>query len=1036
MKGKILLTFILIALFAFTSFAENKEDEGQANLSFKKPGVIGLVERMDVNKINLPLRNDGKVGEDAQTWYPNGQTTKSFLFAGGFAVSAFVNGEKRASWMASASLIEEWQAGTWGMDPTDDRAKFYVVDKTDGFGSQAYVDWADAVALGADFQDLDSDGLYDPNVDRPDMLGDKIIWCPLNDNTTLSQRTPRLGTLPIGLEIHQMVWAFARADALGDVIFIRYRLINPLDTDADEVIFSVMEDPDVGNADDDLIGCDTTISLGYVYNDGEDDVYGPNPPAHGVDFFQGPVVASPGDTAYLYRGPFFGIDTLVDMINLPMTSFHTYINGNAIIGDPENADIARNYQEGGKDMVGDPIIPANWGEGGGPDDNPLYFYSGDPITGTGWRDITPDDKRFLVNCGPFQLAAHDTQDIVVAYVVGQGSDALSSVSMLKINDITAQKAYDANFFVAGPPPSPKVSVRTFDKKIQLIIDLEANGTYDYDQSDKLLNRQVFEAIRIYQFKANNPGDNVSGVENSKVIAEFDVDNQYKTLYTRNLDGSIEKTWDGYNNLSPDDFESPGSAIFSYTIDKDVFDNDQPLINNKQYFFAVTAFSLNRPFAKTDTLGFFAPTYLLGSSADFLESPRQAVFFNATPNSSEFQPFLGEQAEYAGSKANHNGEVYAEAVIQDDINGHEYEVSFFDNGNYWRLSDLTTNILVLDSLFQQAMKGEIMVEGSSVDVWNFPIVSGVSVKVLNVEDKLDTAVSSLSEAETWLAADPDKPYKESAVFDRSINLVKIEKPSLSTVKKSSYFPVRLDVDTTNFGRGYRYAAAFALFRDVQDVPVKAYDISNPDQPRQLNITYNSNFTKPLLDFDGEQEVMIMNSDYAAQGAYSTNPDSAFRAQAYIIIRFKSRIDSVDIPKPFSIDITPKYPNSDVDVFTFSTGGLVRELIQQERKDALENVKVVPNPYWAYSQYETSYDAARLKFIHLDRQATIRIFNLAGQLIKTIVKNDDTNETYWDLRNESGLKVASGMYIAHIEVPNVGQKVIKFAVIQREERIDRY
>ena len=56
------------------------------------------------------------------------------------------------------------------------------------------------------------------------------------------------------------------------------------------------------------------------------------------------------------------------------------------------------------------------------------------------------------------------------------------------------------------------------------------------------------------------------------------------------------------------------------------------------------------------------------------------------------------------------------------------------------------------------KDEIMVEGSSVDVWNFPIVSGVSVKVLNVTDILDTAVSSLNEAETWLVGDPDSPLQ--------------------------------------------------------------------------------------------------------------------------------------------------------------------------------------------------------------------------------------------------------------------------------------
>ena len=99
--------------------------------------------------------------------------------------------------------------------------------------------------------------------------------------------------------------------------------------------------------------------MGYVYNDGDDAVYGPNPPAHGVDFFQGPIVESPGDTAYLYRGPYFGIDTLYDMKNLPMTSFMTYINGSPVLPDPDNVDIARNYQEGGLDRDGNPLIPTN-----------------------------------------------------------------------------------------------------------------------------------------------------------------------------------------------------------------------------------------------------------------------------------------------------------------------------------------------------------------------------------------------------------------------------------------------------------------------------------------------------------------------------------------------------------------------------------------------------------------------------------------------------------------------------------------------------
>ncbi len=79
---------------------------------------------------------------------------------------------------------------------------------------------------------------------------------------------------------------------------------------------------------------------------------------------------------------------------------------------------------------------------------------------------------------------------------------------------------------------------------------------------------------------------------------------------------------------------------------------------------------------------------------------------------------------------------------------------------------------------------------------------------------------------------------------------------------------------------------------------------------------------------------------------------------------------------------------------------------------------------------------MRFTHLDNEVTIRIFNIAGQLVKTLFKNDTSNELRWNLRNEAGLRVASGMYIAHIEVPGVGEKVLKIGIVQREERIDRF
>jgi hypothetical protein len=44
---------------------------------------------------------------------------------------------------------------------------------------------------------------------------------------------------------------------------------------------------------DDYVGCDVGLGLGYCYNGDPDDdgggAYGLNPPAVGIDFFQGPI---------------------------------------------------------------------------------------------------------------------------------------------------------------------------------------------------------------------------------------------------------------------------------------------------------------------------------------------------------------------------------------------------------------------------------------------------------------------------------------------------------------------------------------------------------------------------------------------------------------------------------------------------------------------------------------------------------------------------------------------------------------------------
>ena len=85
-----------------------------------------------------------------------------------------------------------------------------------------------------------------------------------------------------------------------------------------------------------------------------------------------------------------------------------------------------------------------------------------------------------------------------------------------------------------------------------------------------------------------------------------------------------------------------------------------------------------------------------------------------------------------------------------------------------------------------------------------------------------------------------------------------------------------------------------------------------------------------------------------------------------------------------------------------------------------------------------------FTHLGvGTTTIRIFTIAGDLVSKIEKeileeNSPDDRAEWGLRNQNGIPVASGMYIAYIIVEdengnNLGERIIKLAVFQPEERL---
>lgn len=104
-------------------------------------------------------------------------------------------------------------------------------------------------------------------------------------------------------------------------------------------------------------------------------------------------------------------------------------------------------------------------------------------------------------------------------------------------------------------------------------------------------------------------------------------------------------------------------------------------------------------------------------------------------------------------------------------------------------------------------------------------------------------------------------------------------------------------------------------------------------------------------------------------------------------------------------------------------------QEALADALKLINVVPNPYNAFSEYENNRLDSRVKITNLPEKCTVRIYNSQGKLIKTMKKDSPITFLDWTLTNHANIPIASGVYLIHVEVPGVGERVVKAFVAMR-------
>jgi hypothetical protein len=292
------LTFVLVAMTAAVAREASSKD-GKCAERLSKPAETTSLDRItpfDANRIYNYLVNNGDIvtdnvgGNSGFHWPSVPRTSRAQTeaelrgrntadYSSGLWIAGSVNGDARC---AIVEYTSEYIAGKilangQRDDATLPKYRIYKIMKGDGPGVQDWDEWPKD-----DGAPINADG-------TPKLTGDQTLWFVINDLEPTRHNGPIAGSAPIGLEVQTTVFGFNRSDPLGNVMFVKWRIINKGRGDLDSAFVSLWDDPDLGDAVDDLVGCDTTLGLGFCYNgDPYDDQYGARTPALGFDFFRGP----------------------------------------------------------------------------------------------------------------------------------------------------------------------------------------------------------------------------------------------------------------------------------------------------------------------------------------------------------------------------------------------------------------------------------------------------------------------------------------------------------------------------------------------------------------------------------------------------------------------------------------------------------------------------------------------------------------------------------------------------------------------------
>lgn len=1004
-------------------------------------------------------------------------------------------------------------------------------------------------------EDLNKNGKLDG--ETPGVAdADQAIWYVAND---IRAGDSPWKTKPLGIEMQVTVWGYNRTDALGNMVFKKFKVIykghatTPANGLISDMYLCQWSDPDLGDSGDDYAGCDVTLSLGYVYNsttqDKEYRKFSIAPPAAGFDFLQGPIKASANDTAV------FDLKYRPGFRNMPMTSFIYFAAGGNYSDPPFTLNGSWQWYSmflGGPPTPQPPPYPGKLIDPK-TNDSTTFWLSGNPEDNSNpsanprWIDglfEKAGDRRILLTSGPFNMALGDTQELVSAVIAGVGSDYISSIKVMKFYDKTTQAAYNNLFNLPKPPPAPKFKFVELDKGI--ILDWESDSLSRIATEGSNSKGFLFEGYNVYQLPSAT-----SPLSNAKKLFTYDLPTDPATVSQDDFDEASGQVLTKPVQLG----KNTGLTRYLY-ITKDEIRN-KPLVNGQPYYFAITAYNYN-------------PDPVLVTKS-FESTPNVAVIIPHAPNPGVVQPYAINEVVRATStlEAGDNDASVGFDVFNPTLqDGGTYEVWYggstaTPNYTIVKIDDKSTNLATVTAVLRDTNSvprintrptskgyGEFTLNDAKTKVAYRVGVTGLSGAITGahihlgargasggVVHPLGTFVNGVSDS-TWNIPDslvddftagnmyvnihtalfpggeirdnistglfprtnlappyaPPAPaittYTAHRVLSLGVNFYAAPWPvGPKSVLETAPGSNANVIDRPNPSGSYsirgplgQFAGAVANEQNVElrfdnnvnwaitmaALPAQAKFIRVPfavykDTTRVMPVIQNATATdtvwnadplngtvngKPIFDMivgvcDVKTTAGIAINYY--DPANAVFPPTTNAVKGRYINGTNHIMKNISIVNEANNGVAPAAGTKVVFAPNKSAkpGDRRRFVIKKYEmgnmtaaKTQVSDVNVFPNPYYAVNAAERRREARFVTFNHLPQKATIRIFNLAGTLVTTLVKDSPSQFLEWDLTNHKGLPVASGIYLVHIDLGELGVKILKSAIIMEQQFLDNY